>query len=278
MDEFINKWQTLIGGAVGAFLAVIGALFVSKIESAQKEKKERKEYLRRIEISMARSLNDTFTLREQLKWFLQRVKDLVTESKSITDNRTFFLNRINFPTTREIYRDVGMPNFKVKSYYLHNKLMWIEAGIKEMNETVFNLKNDFEDLIRQNEVLIAVMRNNPNPKMQRDAYERNLESFAKAIDEYVSKSIKQGIEIMMQVKIYNEKMRKKYGYWFWWKQEGTRFKYYRTKTQQKEFSRNLDSLERIDKTIQKEVESMIVKAEERSAKFSQNKREDITKK
>ena len=113
--------------------------------------------------------------------------------------------------------------------------MWVEAGIKEINETIFNLKNDFEDLIRQNEVLVAVMRNNPNPQMQREAYERNLESFAKAIDEYVSKSIKQGIEIMTQVKIYNEKMRKRFNYWFWWKQEGTKFKYYHTKTQQKNF-------------------------------------------
>lgn len=278
MGEFISKWQTLIGSFLGPFLAVGISVIVFLIKSNRERKNERKEFLRRIEISMARSLNDTFTLREQLKWFSQRIRGLATESKSITDDRTFFLNRINFPTTREIYRDADMPNFKVKSYYLHNKLMWIEAGIKEMNETVFNLKNDFEDLIRQNEVLVAVMRNNPNPKMQRDAYERNLESFAKAIDEYVSKSIKQGIEIMMQVKIYNEKMRKKYGFWFWWKQEGTRFKYYRAKTQQKEFSRNLDSLERIDKVIQKEVESMIIKAEERSVKFSQNQTEDITQK
>ncbi len=271
MEEFINKWQTLVGSALGPFLAVTLSAVGFWIKSVIESKNERKEFLRRIEISMARSLNDIFTVREQLKWFSQRVKNLATESKSITDDRIFFLNRINFPTTREIYRDIDMPNFKVKSYYLHNKLMWVEAGIKEINETIFNLKNDFEDLIRQNEVLVAVMRNNPNPQMQREAYERNLESFAKAIDEYVSKSIKQGIEIMTQVKIYNEKMRKRFNYWFWWKQEGTKFKYYHTKTQQKEFSRNLDSLERIDKTIQKEVSSMIAKAEERAEKFAQDR-------
>ena len=233
MEEFINKWQTLVGSALGPFLAVTLSAVGFWIKSVIESKNERKEFLRRIEISMARSLNDIFTVREQLKWFSQRVKNLATESKSITDDRIFFLNRINFPTTREIYRDIDMPNFKVKSYYLHNKLMWVEAGIKEINETIFNLKNDFEDLIRQNEVLVAVMRNNPNPQMQREAYERNLESFAKAIDEYVSKSIKQGIEIMTQVKIYNEKMRKRFNYWFWWKQEGTKFKYYHTKNSTK---------------------------------------------
>lgn len=270
MAEFINKWQTLIGSAFGPFLAVILSAIGFWIKSAIETRKERKEFLRRIEISLARSLNDTFTAREQLKWFSGRIKNLIAESKSITDDKIFFLNRINFPTTREIYRDIDMPNFKIKSYYLHNKLMWIDAGIKEMNETVFNLKNDFEDLIRQNEVLVAVMRNNPNPPMQRDAYERNLDSFAKAIDDYVSKSIKQGVEIMTQVKIFNEKLRKRHGFWFWWKIEGTRFKYFRNKAKQREFARNLDSLERIDKTIQKEVESMITKAEERSVKLSQN--------
>ena len=76
-------------------------------------------------------------------------KNLATESKSITDDRIFFLNRINFPTTREIYQILICQTLKSKAYYLHNKLMWVEAGIKEINETIFNLKNDFEDLIRQ---------------------------------------------------------------------------------------------------------------------------------
>ena len=270
ITNFMEKWQGLIGSALGPFLAVVLSAIGFWVKSAIETRKERKEFLRRIEISLARSLNDTFTAREQLKWFSGRIKDLVAESKTITSDKIFFLNRINFPTTREIYRDIDMPNFKIKSYYLHNKLMWIDAGIKEMNETVSNFKNDFEDLIRQNEVLVAVMRDNPNPKMQRDTYERNLESFAEAIDKHVSKSIQQGIEIMTQVKIYNEKLRKRHGYWFWWKIEGTRFKYFHTKAKQKEFARNLDSLERIDLIIKNEVDSLIKKAEERSKKLAQN--------
>lgn len=270
ITTFMEKWQGLIGSALGPFLAVVLSAIGFWIKSVIENRKERREFLRRIEISLARSLDDTFTAREQLKWFSGRIKDLIVESKSITSDKIYFLNRINFPTTREIYRDIDMPNFKIKNYYLHNKLMWIDAGIKEMNETVSNLKNDFKDLIRQNEVLVAVMRDNPNPPMQRNMYEGNLESFAKAIDNYVSKSVKQGIEIMTQVKIYNEKLRKRHGFWFLWKIEGTRFKYFRTKAQQKEFARNLDSLERIDAIIKNEVDSLINKAEERSKKLAQN--------
>jgi len=170
-----------------------------------------------------------------------------------------------------VYRDVDMPNFKIKSYYLHNKIMWVDAGIKEMNETVANLRNDFEDVLRQNEVLVALMRNNPNPQIQREAYVRNLRAFAQGIDEYVARSIQQGIEIMTQVKIFNEKMRERHGFWFWWKQEGTRFKYFHIKEEQKAFSRNLDSLERIDKVIQDDVKTALDKAEERSRKLAQDR-------
>ncbi len=267
---FIEKWQELIGAALGPFLAVVLSAVGFWIKSILFARKERKEFLRQIEISMARSLNDTFTVREQLKWFSQRVKDLATETESMTDNDMFFLVRINFPTTREVYRDIGMPSFKIRSYYLHNKIMWVDAGIKEMNETIANLKNDFEDLIRQNEILIALMRDNPRPQVQREAYANNLKSFANAIDEYFSKSIQQGIEIMTQVKIYNDKIRKRQGYRFWWKQEGTKFKYFRSKADQKAFTRNLDSLDRIDKIIKKDVESAIEKAEKRSEKLAQN--------
>lgn len=260
----------MIGAFLGPFLAVVLSAIVFWVKSIIENKKERKEFLRRIEISVTRSLNDACTVREQLKWFSGRVKNLAAEARAITDDKIFFLNRINFPAIAEVYRDMEMVNFKVKSYYLHNKLLWIDAGIKEMNETISNLKNDFEDLIRQNEILIAVMRSNPNPRAQRETYDRNLETFAEAINEYIPKGVQQGIRIMIQIKVYNEQIRKRYGCWFWWKHEGTKFKYFRNKIEQKEFTRNLDSLDRIDKTIQKKVEFAIAEAKKRSVKLSKN--------
>lgn len=115
------------------------------------------------------------------------------------------------------------------------------------------------------------MRQNqtPNPAQQRAEYADNLESFANAIDEFIAKFMKQGVEIMTQVKIYNEHLRKKYSCWFLWKHEGTKLKYFRNGTEQRNFSRNLDSLDRIDKVIQKEVEEAINDAEERASKLSQ---------
>ena len=265
MEEFINKWQTLIGSALGPFLAVVLSVSGFWIKSSIGSKNERKEFLRRIEIGITRSLDDTFKTRVKLQYFVSRLRKLITEIKAVTDERHFSLESINYPTIRDIYRDIEAPNFKVKSYYLHNKLLWADAGVKETNETVISLKNDFAELQRKNEMLVILMRQNqtPNPTQQRNAYVENLESFINAIDEFIKKFMGQGIEIMIQIKIYNEHLRKKHGYWFLWKHEETKFKYFRNKAYQKKFYRNLDSLDRIDKAIQKEVEKATKDAEDR---------------
>ena len=264
--KFLDEWQTLVGAAIGPFLAVVLSAIGFWIKSSIDDKRERKEFLRRIEIGITRSLDDTYKTRQKLRYFVSRLRALVTEIRAVTDHRQFSLESINYPTIRDIYRDIDMPNFKVKSYYLHNKLLWADAGIKETNETVVSLKNDFAELQRKNELHIILMRQNqtPNPPQQREEYAANLESFANAINDFINRFIKQGIEIMTQIKIYNEHMRKKHSYWFLWKHEGTKFKYFRNKAEQGAFARNLDSLERIDGAIQKEVGAAIAATEERS--------------
>lgn len=272
MEGFINKWQTLIGSALGPFLAVILSAIGFWIKSAIESKSERKEFLRRIEIGVTRSLHDTDETRQKLQYFVLGLENLITKIRGITDDHHFSLEIINYPTIRDIYRDIDAPNFKVKSYYLHNKLLWADAAIKETNETVIGYKNHFAELKRTNEIYIILMMQNrtPNAAQQRTNYADNLESFASAIDEFINGFIRQNIEIMTQIKIYNQHLRKKHGYWFLWKQERTKLKYFRNKTEQKKFARNLDSLDRIDKVIQKEVETAIKDAEDRAVKLSQN--------
>lgn len=271
MEEFINKWQTLIGSALGPFLAVILSAVGFWIKLVIESKNERKEFLRRIEISITRSLDDTFKTRIKLQYFVSRLRTLIADIKKITDSKHFSLETINYPTIRDIYKDADLANFKVNSYYLHNMLLWADAGIKETNETVISLRNDFAELQRKNELHIILMRQNQNsnPAQQREEYADNLESFANAIDEFINKFVKQGIGILTQIKIYSEHLRKKYGWYFLWKCEGTKYKYFRNKIQQKNFSRNLDSMERIDKVIQKEVEDAIKDAEARAKKLQQ---------
>lgn len=267
MTEFLFKWQNLIGAALGAFLLGVSAWIGGIIA----KKEECKEHLRRIEINITRSLDDTYKARQKLQAFVSRLRDVVTQVRAITDERHFSLETTNYPTMRDIYRDVEAPSFKIKSYYLHNKLLWADAGIKETNETIIGLQSDFAGLLRKNELHIALMRQNKNPNsaQQREDYAYNLEGFANAVDEFIDRFIKQGIEIMTQVKIYNDHLRRRSGKWFLWKCEGINFRYFRNKAKQEEFARNLNSLERIDKIIEQEVKSAIQDAENRAARLSQ---------
>jgi len=269
--DFIYKWQDLTGAALGPFLAIILSAIGFLIKERWEEKRARKEAHRRIEIAVSQSLNDSFVLREQLKWMAARIKELVAEARSITEPNIFFMNRVNFSVMREIYRDTDLSRFKVQSYYIHNKLLFIDAGIKETNEVVALFRKDFEMLIQQNAMLIAAMKENPNPPIQRQTYADNLEAFAKVIENFAQKTVNDGIKILAQIKVYNNMVREKYGYWIWWKHESTRLKYFRTKLEQKEYARNLDSLDKIDTVIEEKVQKAIEKAEKRGEKlFAQN--------
>lgn len=264
---FLDQWQTLIGAAPGPFLAVTFSVIGFLIKSMIDHKRERKEQLRRIEIGITRSLNDMYVLQKQLKQFVVILRNLASEARNITNEREFFLNRTNFPTTREIYRDTDAPTFKVRSYYLHNKILFVDAGIKDLNETVRGPKNGFESLIRQNEFLVALK---DNPQSQRASYADNLESFAKTIDDYIAQYIQPGIRIMTQVKVYNNQLRQSRWGITLWRKEGFSFKCFRNKAEQKKYARNLDSMDRIDSLIEKEVAGELEEAEERLNKNSKN--------
>ena len=74
---------------------------------------------------------------------------------------------------------------------------------------------------------------------------------------------------MTQIKIYNGYLRKKNSFYFLWKHEGINFKYFRNKTKQNQFARNPNSLDRIDKAIQKTLKATMSDAEEKVTRLSQ---------
>lgn len=269
----LKEWQELVGAAIGPFFAVLFSAIGYWIKLIIDARKERREMHRRIEIGITQSIDDAYTVCEQIKQFAHIIRDFAAKIKVITDDRTFSFNRTNFPIMREIYRDIEIPRFKVKSYYLHNKLLLVNAGIKDLNKTIADFKNGFEILIRQNEMLIALLRTsqNPNPAYQRAAYIDNLENFATVIEEYATGYIQDGVKNMIQVKVYNNQLRKRHGCIFLWKYEGISFKYFRSETEKKEFARNLDSLDRIDSLINQFVEAEINAAEKQKLKYEKQK-------
>ena len=269
--DFLREWQTLVGSALGPFLAIIltgiGALINSWVARAR----ERAEALRRIEVDSARALNDIFFSREKLKFFVKQLRKLANDIRSLTNPKEFALATVNCPVLGGIYLDRDLPNFRIRSYYLHNKTMWMDAEIKEMNGILVSLEKDFDKVVKRNDLIVGLMKDNEtrDATAQRVSYAENLEILASGIETYYAQKIPYSIKSITQLKIYNTKARKTYwrGFFEWWKYEGVSFKYFPTSEAFKNFARNLDSIDRIDLMIESEVSAAVRKAEDRGAKI-----------
>ncbi len=197
---FLNQWQTLIGSALGPFLAVmlsvIGYLIKRKIE----RDRELKEAIRTIDTSIVRTLNDLYSARMNLKDFITRLKGIIDEVKKITDPTVYSLDETNFPYT-SLFFDATLPTLQTESNYLHNQIIFFGAGIEKNNAALTNMKESFSTLLRKNE--LSVVQN--QPPLQRKIYIENLKIFIESVESFID-LLKQGCKVSQQIKIYNEKL------------------------------------------------------------------------
>ena len=258
-EEFLNKWQTLVGSATGPFLAIILFAIGFWIRSKHIAYKERKNAIRQTEISMARSLNDMYQTREEVVYFIKRLKNTVESIRVINDDTTYMIEEINFPHLKDVFADNTLQILKFKSYYLHNKLLSTDVGINATNQLLKGLKETFMTIISNNKFLIALRE---KPRSQRNSYSENLDSFAGVIEKDVILSIQNVIKVLMQTKVYNLKLMKNHPFTIW-KHEGRSFKYFRTMQKFRKYGGNLDVLDRLDKKFEKESEKLLEEAEDR---------------
>lgn len=266
MTDFLNQWQTLIGAALGPFLAVILSAIGFGIKSKIDKNAEIRETMRRIEVGSTAALNDIYFTRAQLRDFARKIRTLATETRAERRPNAFALDRINCPSFLDVYRDPDIHTLKIRSYYLHNQSLFSDSRIKEMNLILSELKPDFENMLRGNETLVALMQSgpNPDPPMQRTSYAQNLEAFADGIETYANRKLNEPIRALTQIKVYNDMLRKRHwkGYYTWWKMESPRFKFFLSKEERAKF-RTLEGVDRIDALIEAEVQKAIRAAEER---------------
>lgn len=273
--EFLKEWQDLVGAALGPFLAVVLSAIGFWIKSSIDKSRERAEAMRRIEAYTARALNDIFFIREKLKFFVGQLRTLATSIRSVQNPVEFSLHTVNCPFLGVIYLDPDALNFRIRSYYLHNKVMWMDAEIKDINGIVTNLERDFDHVIKRNDMIVGLMRTDDDRPRdathQRTSYAENLEILAAGIEEYYTRKFPKTIKSIAQLKIYNTKVRKPHfrGFFEWWIYEGVSFKYFRSMKAFKDFARNLESIDRIDKTLEEEVKTVMGKAEERGIAIAQ---------
>lgn len=262
--NIIKEWQTLVGVLVGSFIGAWMSLMGLYFRDIFKEMNRRKEGRRRIEISSTRALNDIITVKMNLFLFITRTEKIIEEiNKFIDDDSKFVLSDTNFPHLK-IFLDPMLPEIVTKSYYVHNKILGIDTGVKVLNDSLIDLKQNFPLFFKKNEFLVV---NQASKREQKETYRGNLKDFNILIKEnLISNSIDVGMKTLMQLKVYNSKMRGRWGWYMRWKYERVDFKYFRGYKEISNYNQELTCIERIDELIESEVLDMLKKGAEKIGK------------
>jgi hypothetical protein len=261
MSDLLYKWQSLIGSFLGPFLAVTFSVAGYSII----KHRERKESMRKIEVSLIQSLNDLSVAKKTIEQFLERVKAIIRKLESDMGNGKYVLMETNLPPIN-IYLDNDLAKIKTKSYYLHNKLLIIVASLKSINMGLKELKDNFISLSTKNEFLINIKATD---REQKGTYLANLKDFYHLIEkDFIEKNIKVSNKILLQARIYNQKLRGKWGFIEKWKYEGVSFKCFNNDKDIMKINRHITSLDRIDSLLEEDVVSQIKEAEDRQKQFN----------
>lgn len=253
VTEFLHEWENLSGAFAGAFLAMIASAIGYLYVEYRKIVSERAEALRHIEISNSYSLNSTYVMIDKLKFFIDRAENFIKEQKF--ESNEVLLSTFNFTPLGEIYFDPTAHSFRVKSYYLHNKLLVLHSNLSNWNLILGQLKGDFENIVRLNELIVGLVmpKKEMTPTQLRMNFLENIENFKEEIKKVNFDEI---IKIMAQIRVYNGLLRMSAGAGTLnrWRYEGLPY----TK-------KEITLLEEIDDQINSKVLIEIEKAESRRA-------------
>jgi len=259
---FIEKWQTLIGSALGPFLAIIFSVFGFYVKGKYQKRCERKEAARQAEISFSITINQIYATIGRLNDFVSRVKSIISEVENITDPIQYSLHETNFPPTINIYFNDKLLNMGFRSYYIHNKILMIDSGVKWTNGTIQAIKLDFEKLLNKN----VMMTERTNPLAQRSAYIENLKGFIEMVQVILNSLKNDNVKSIAQAKVYNHKLMKKH-FLTLWKYERTTLKYFKNNKEKEEYKNNLSVIDRIDSLLENEANKLLEKAQKRAAEL-----------
>lgn len=245
--QTLREWQSLVGVIVGAFVGSLMSLIGFYMREKFSFWKDIKEGKRRVEVSETRTINDMYDLLVGLQEFILRVRSMIAEiDKIMADNTKYYLEETNFPPL-QVFRDETLPNLRTRSYYVHNKVLWADAGTIRVIAILQEMKMNFSSLSRKNEFLVGAVA--AKQREQKETYKANLEDFLNGVEKSFVPYIHQGIEVLMQIKVYNSMMRGRRSWFYKWKYEGVSFKYFKNRKEIEKYNEELDCIDRIDGLI-----------------------------
>jgi hypothetical protein len=245
---------------VAVAFSAVGFLIKSSIDTS----KERREYQRRVEVGITMSLNQMLEAREQLRYLSEKMKKSAARIRSDRHPKTICLDTVNFPAISEIYNNYDAIWYKPRSYYLHNYLLFSIRVIVATNAQIADFRETLAHIERDNNLLVdRMIKTGLDAQAQKDTYAENIETLCNGIEGYIS-NLKQVIIMLLRVKIYNNHIRSRFGWYFYWQAEGRSFKYFRDRASYNAYSRTIELCDRIDAIIESEVNEELNKLESKA--------------
>ncbi len=253
ITAFLNTWQQLVGSAAGPFIAFILAIWYEA-------RKDRKRSLARIEATLTQVFNEMQVAQEMLKSFALRLDALVQEVKDEANPTTFILSREAFPPLRDIVVTSDLAHLRLGgSYYLHNKLLWIDTGVKNANSAMQMSRISLGSVFEMNEAMVA--RKVPPPQQRAD-YAANLQAYTGTIRN-LTDFLSKGLRLVAEAKLYNAKFNTVYQRTVGWWYEGVSFKYFKNRREITQYTEPLNVVDRINALLVTEVDIFFAEVENR---------------
>lgn len=260
--EFIKEWQTLIGSALGPFLAIILSALGFLLKGLLQKRSNRREAIRRAEIAFSQTLSHLLVAVSQLEDFIVRAKTILEEVRGVTDPNFYAIQETNFPATIAIYFDEELIKMRLKSYYVHNKILITDYLIRSANGNIQQFRYDFERLLDRNERMATLER--MRPLAQRAAFVENFGGFIAMIETFINSLKTENALSIAQAKVYNLKLMKNH-LWTVWKYEGTALKYFGDRKSMERYNGSMDAVDRINDLMKEEAEKLMREARDRVA-------------
>lgn len=175
MEEFLNKWQSLIGAFLGALIPIVFSIALL----LRQNNKKFLNNLAELDILLAISLTETYAARKELELFIERMDGLLKEIP--TSRPAYFIADTNFPTLK---LDFGNRFIETRtgSLYLTNKLLSCHIMLKDINNAVADLQYEFRRGLRENhERILSASSMNLTIDSQKSLLSKHAESMKIAV-------------------------------------------------------------------------------------------------
>ena len=197
MINFLDKWQTLVGAAIGASMPILFWFFV-EWRRRKKERIENWYYLERILVHCINSLVDT---RRTIRIFLDgNLEKTISNIQGNIEKSAYSSDRTFFPLFEANLVEESLLKIQTGSGYIDNKIGDVFRLSKDFTWSIEDIKRQFEDTINI-QCKIAFSKLNP-PDVQGRQYINSLKSFRACVErDILDKNIKIFIKVLMETRV-----------------------------------------------------------------------------